>query len=88
MKTDDYKLLDKYTKEYFRNIEPFLEDDDKKYISGALKLSLNQYEPNDIVCSNTDFPCMTCKYGAGCFLITALFTNAEYMKEGVLSILR
>lgn len=88
MKTDDYKLLDKYTKEYFRKIEPFLEEEDKKYISGALNLSLERYEPNDIKCSTTDFPCMTCKYGGGCFLITALFTNSEYMKEGVLSILR
>lgn len=88
MKTDDYKSLDKYTKEYFRKIEPFFTEDDKKYISEALKLSVDNYEPNDIKCSNTDFPCMACKYGAGCFLITALFSNAEYMKEGVLSILR
>ena len=88
MKIADYKLLDKYTKEYFRKIEPFLENDDKKYISEALKLSLDKYEPNDINCSDLDFSCMECKYGAGCFLITALFCNAEYMKEGVLSILR
>lgn len=88
MKTDDYKTIDKLTKEYFRKIEPFLEEDDKKYISGALKLSVDRYEPNDIICSTTDFPCMSCKYSVGCFLITALFTNSEYMKEGVLSILR
>ena len=88
MKTDDYKLLDKYTKEYFRKIEPFLEDDDKKYISQALKLSLDRYEPNDIMCSTTDFSCMDCKYSAGCFLITALFVNSESMKEGVLCTLQ
>lgn len=88
MKTDDYKLLDKYTKEYFRKIESFLEEDDKKYISEALKLSVDRYEPNDIMCSTINFPCMDCKYGAGCFLITALFTNSEYMKEGVLCNLR
>lgn len=88
MKTYDYKLLDKYTKEYFRKIEPFFEEDDKKYISEALKLPVGSYEPNDIKCTTTDFSCMTCKYGGGCFLITALLANAEYMKEGVLSILR
>ena len=88
MKTYDYKLLDKYTKEYFRKIEPLLEEDDKKYISEALNLSVDRYEPNDIMCSTIDFPCMDCKYGAGCFLITALFINSEYMKEGVLCNLR
>ena len=88
MKTDNYKLLDKYTKEYFRKIEPFIEEDDKKYISQALQLSVDRYEPNDIMCSTTDFSCVDCKYGGGCFLITSLFTNAYYMKEGVLSNLR